>query len=148
MINLEFCYRALLGKLDGTTSGPNSFKGQSWIIFHLSDLIRLIQKSQFPSLYQQIFLLTKVSFLLTVIYWKLGTLCHSHWLTMGTRVLVEYIRTENPSAELQTLAKHGIQVYASSWFNINIMVQWSQQSFLHHEECPNRARDLKLRLKP
>jgi len=27
---------------------------------------------------------------LPAIYWKLGNLCHSRWLTMGTRVLVQY----------------------------------------------------------
>ena len=61
---------------------------------------------------------------LPAIYWKLGNLCHSRWLTMGTRVLAEYTKTENPSPELQTLAKYVIQVYASSWFNIKCNGRW------------------------
>ena len=136
-------FRALFCKLDGTTSGPNSFKGPigrnigrtelddlPFVKFDKIDgeiLVPLSVSTDLSTDQAQLFAF--VTFITTgkelpAIYWKLGNLCHSRWLTMGTRVLAEYTKTENPSPELQTLAKYVIQVYASSWFNIKCNGRW------------------------
>ena len=56
---------------------------------------------------------------------KAGPPCLARWLTMGTRVLQIYTRTENPSSELQRIVAFIQQVYAPGWFRIK-----AKRSFL------------------
>ena len=109
LINKLEYLRALFCKLDGTTSGPNSFKGPIgrnigrtelddllFVKFDKIDgeiLVPLSVSTDLSTDQAQLFAF--VTFITTgkrlpAIYWKLGNLCHSRWLTMGTRVLVQY----------------------------------------------------------
>ena len=47
---------------------------------------------------------------------QLGKLCHSRWLTLGTRLLAYYARTENPSMELRILVTLVQECYGPFWF--------------------------------
>ena len=50
----------------------------------------------------------------------IGKLCHSRWLTLGTRILCTYISTPNPCKNLRLLAEFVIRGYASSWYRIRL----------------------------
>ena len=54
----------------------------------------------------------------TILHLRPGPPCLARWLTMGTRVLYIYTRTENPSIELQRIVAFIMQVYAPGWFSI------------------------------
>ena len=56
---------------------------------------------------------------------KPGPPCLARWLTMATRVLYIYTRSEDPSSELQRIVAFICKVYAPGWFNIKC-----QSSFL------------------
>ena len=47
---------------------------------------------------------------------KPGPACLSRWLTMATRILIIYTRTQDPSSELQRIVAFIQQVYAPGWF--------------------------------
>ena len=49
---------------------------------------------------------------------KIGAISQSRWLTLATRILAMYCRTQNPSVKLKTFAKFIVGVYALSWFEI------------------------------
>ena len=45
---------------------------------------------------------------------------HSHWLTLGCRILRFYVAQEKPTSNLSTLAKFLIKVYFPGWFQIKL----------------------------
>ena len=47
-----------------------------------------------------------------------GPLNHARWLTLATRILQLYTRTDSPSMELQKLTTFIVQVYGPMWFSI------------------------------
>ena len=47
-------------------------------------------------------------------------MCHSRWLTLGTRILCLFISTANPSKDLRLLAEFVIRGYASSWCKVRL----------------------------
>ena len=51
-------------------------------------------------------------------YLKVGPIVHSRWLTLGCRILRYYVSVDDPSTNLETLAKFCLQVYFPSWFEI------------------------------
>ena len=51
-------------------------------------------------------------------YLKVGPIVHSRWLTLGCRILRYYVLVDDPSTNLETLAKFCLQVYFPSWFEI------------------------------
>ena len=57
---------------------------------------------------------------------KPGPPCLARWLTMASRVLYIYTRSEDPSSELQRIVAFIQKVYAPGWFNIKC-----QNTFLH-----------------
>ena len=51
-------------------------------------------------------------------YLKVGSIVHSRWLTLGCRILRYYVSVDDPSTNLETLAKFCLQVCFPSWFEI------------------------------
>ena len=49
---------------------------------------------------------------------KVGPLNHSRWLTLATRILHLYTRTENPCDGLRKVTSFIMQVYGPSWYHI------------------------------
>ena len=51
-------------------------------------------------------------------YLKVGSIVHSRWLTLDCRILRYYVSVNDPSTNLETLAKFCLQVYFPYWFEI------------------------------
>ena len=49
---------------------------------------------------------------------KFGPVMHARWLTLATRTLCLYTKTETPSENLKKLTQYIIQVYTLTWFLI------------------------------
>ena len=49
---------------------------------------------------------------------KVRPVVHSRWLTLGCRLLRYFVSVDDPSTNLETLAKFCLQVYFPSWFEI------------------------------
>ena len=49
---------------------------------------------------------------------KIGPVMHARWLTLATRTLCLYTKTETPSENLKKLTQYIIQVYTLTWFLI------------------------------
>ena len=49
---------------------------------------------------------------------KIGSLCHSRWLTLAIRLLALYTREKKPNETLKKLVCYIIKVYAPAWFEI------------------------------
>ena len=50
----------------------------------------------------------------------LGVLCHSRWLTLGSRILCLYLSTVDPSESLKILAQFVVKGYAVFWFKVRL----------------------------
>lgn len=125
----ELPLRALFYKIDGTTSGPRSFTGPiGKLIAGDLDSKPGVQFDPIPvdlpcmpeeivkdlstdqqQLYAYLVLIS-TGVRRPAVDWKLGKLCHSRWLTLGTRILALYTQTINPPPELIRLATYVAQV--------------------------------------
>ena len=112
----ELHLRALFLKTDGTTSGPRSFTGQIGKLLGSEELETMpiveFEKidADFPEMsgdveadlstdQQQLLAFLKLICYGTIgspVFWKIGALCHSRWLTLGIRILALYVRTAEP----------------------------------------------------
>ena len=54
---------------------------------------------------------------------RIGPLCHSRWLTLGTRILAAYVREDTPSHNLKILAQFVVKVYSKLWFGSKVSSQ-------------------------
>ena len=54
----------------------------------------------------------------TMVGITLGPLNHSHWLTLGQRILCRYIKSVNPCKKLRILAEFVMKGYAAIWFRV------------------------------
>ena len=139
-------FRELFKKLDGTTTGPNSFKGLIGNQLSDTNLDRL-KFVKFKNIESEVIdipeevkedlssdqrqLLAFIEYIATgkeasCLAWKIGKLCHSRWLTFAIRVLDLYCKTRIPSEALKTLVKFICQVYGPSWFEIKRRVYFQQ----------------------
>ena len=65
---------------------------------------------------------------------KVRPLNHSIWLTLATRILQLYTRTENLSEELRKIVRFILQVYGSCWFAIKKAKKFtSGPALLYHQ---------------
>ena len=136
----ELPFRAIFKKLNGVTTGPQSFSGslekkckenvhsKQQIAFESIEnpLQHSVEKEDLSDLStdQQRFLYEytkgigsgkvneKCSFL------KIRQQHHARWLTLAIRHLAVYTREEFPSGNLLKLAHYIVKVYAPSWFEI------------------------------
>jgi hypothetical protein len=135
----ELHLRALFCHFDGTTSGPNSFKGSIGKSLGEADLddLPIVRFKRIPCMISaaedlstdqaQLYaftVLVSTGVKLPAVDWKLGKLCHSRWLPLATRALARYFKTREPSTELTTLATYITQVYVPSWFQIKKYENW------------------------
>ncbi len=130
-------------KLDGTTSGPKSFKGPVGIELSRDDLdekefVEFVQIESDLSVPEAVFndlssdqrvLLAYIQYIATknfhpCLMWKLGKLNHSRWLTLAIRILSLYCKTLNPTVKLIKLVKYIIFVYGPTWFCIKKNSHW------------------------
>jgi hypothetical protein len=134
----ELPLRHLLKKLDGQTSGPETFSGpigkdletcelKPVVNFKKVDVVELVAISEELrkdlSTDQQYMLqiyeaVTSGYCSVALAEKKPGKLAHSRWLTAACRVLRLYISVTNVSAELKTLVEFIIKVYVPMWFDI------------------------------
>lgn len=147
-----FFMRALFCSIDGTTSGPKSFKGEIGCAVGHSNLDDLpfcsFKKLHFtidvPDVVitdlssDQKQLLAFLHFISTGAHYpglthKLGKLCHSRWLTLAIRILALYCKSTSPSANLIKLVRYIGEVYAPSWFEIKKNIHWQNgpKNFFH-----------------
>ena len=137
----ELPLRHVFTTLDGTTNSPDSFKGDigkelggdvcDWPVVRFKS----IPNKEFPTLPEEV-----VADLSTDQYIcyrlchavisgicandlkfrNIGPLCHSRWLTLGGRILRNYMSVRKPSENLITMAKFCVKVYFPSWFHIKL----------------------------
>ena len=129
--------RALFGLHDGKTSGPASFKGpvgkelQEDLTLKTPVRFARIKNDSFPQIPEEVVCdLSHDQEYLYDICWGViegelgddfafrqpGALCHSRWVTLANRLMLNYAMTKNPSKALKRLAHIVIEFYAPSWF--------------------------------
>lgn len=133
----ELPLRHLLTKLDGPTTGPNSYRGPigrrlqnstslpvqdfECIHFPLQNNIELTGLSSDQQYLYDIcqFISTKIDNK-SIVTRSGGTLYHARWICTANLILRLYIGTAHPSEALKTLTVFIVQVYAPMWFNIKL----------------------------
>lgn len=135
----ELPLKALIVKLDGKTTGSNSFSGPigkaiakierptivNFEIFNGSTKLETLPLEVYNKLSNdQKYLYRIVNALVTGVFpddlkrLKVGKLCHSRWLTTASRICLLYASSENPSETLRILTSYVVDVYAPTWFQI------------------------------
>ena len=132
--------RAIFKELDGETAGSKSFNRP--LVQKCAENIYLIPPVQFNLIKTNInagFLKNKIKNDLSndqkllleycvsissgeidksLVSRKLGSLCHSRWLTLAIRLLALYTREKKPNETLEKPVSNIIKVYAFAWFEI------------------------------
>lgn len=134
----ELTLRHLFQHLDGTTTGPNSFKGPIGkalancellpiVIFHpIQCNLPEISKSKQELSTDQLYLLeicqsiNNGSLDENLAKRNPGKIVQSRWLTTANRLLRLYVSTETPSENLRILVTFILTVYAPMWFKIKV----------------------------
>lgn len=133
----ELPLRALFSKLDGSTSGPESFSGPLGKRIQKCDGLDVVQfepidfpcaldveeiKQDLSSDQQLLFeiciAISNGTFSENLKNRKIGPVAHSRWLTTAMRILRTYVSDEEPSANLKNIATYIVQVYAPAIYNI------------------------------
>lgn len=134
----ELPLRALIKKLDGTTSGPNAFSGPIGkklkncevenivdfdpIVFDLNtsslDEISHALNTDQKYLLDSCVAISNLAFSKKLAERAPGAMSHSRWLTTANRILRLYVSENTPSQNLRTLATYIIKVYAPMVFHI------------------------------
>lgn len=132
----ELPLRHLFQKLDGVSSGPNTYCGP--IGKELKDCLKKIIvtfeaiECNLPEIDPKILsadqkYLYKICKAINsgfcpqdLANLEPGNLCHSRWLTAANRTLRVYVSTEIPSENLKVIVKFILKVYAPSWFRIKM----------------------------
>jgi len=138
----ELPLRALFKKLDGRSTGPNSFTGPLGIMCSkdLHDMpvcnFQPIEGSIGSSnvdgelnkdLSSDQRLLLEYCRMIAIgkpsspwAYRKIGPLSQARWLTLAIRLLCLYTRTDSPSSALIVLVTFIVKIYAPAWFAIKV----------------------------
>lgn len=136
----ELPLKNLILKLDGKTTGRNSFSGpigkaieqisRPTIIADFKPFKGSQKLEQLPVVVykklsnDQKYLFRIVNALITGEFsddlrqLKVGNLCHSRWLTTASRICLLYASSEKPSVTLKILTSYIVDVYAPTWFQI------------------------------
>jgi hypothetical protein len=132
----ELLLRNIFEKIDGTTTGPNSFSGSiGKAIVDCQTLpimkFKAIKIEQLPN--ENLNLSTDQDLLYkmcravhigevteNLANMKPGPISHSRWLTTAIRVLRLYVSVEMPSKGLTDIATFIMKVYARMWFKIRM----------------------------
>ena len=62
-----------------------------------------------------------------------GKLGYARWLTTANRILRIYVATEDPSANMKTICKYIIHVYARTWFAVKAQLEFHRSpTHLHN----------------
>lgn len=132
----ELPFRHLFLKLDGTTTGPNSFSGSIGKLLNNCLKKEVIDFEPIPAelpnidkeslstdqkyLYEICIAISQGRVTTSLANRDPGKLAHSRWLTCANRVLRLYVGTQNPSQNLKDLATFILKVYAPTWFDIKM----------------------------
>lgn len=133
----ELPLRALFSKLDGSTSGPESFSGPLGKRIQKCDGLDVVQFEpiDFPCtvdveeikqdlstdqqlLFEICIAISNGKFSEDLKNRKIGPVAHSRWLTTAMRILRTYVSDEEPSDNLKNIATYIVQVYAPAIYNI------------------------------
>lgn len=134
----ELPFRKIFQKIDGTTTGPVSFKGDlgeraaifcpSWPIVRFQPIPNLVasildvSSTDLSNDQRLLFEYCKgISDGFVSEPWvhrKIGPVNHARWLTLAVRLLALYTRTTSPSMGLVQLASFICRVYAPTWFKV------------------------------
>lgn len=133
----ELPLRALFSKLDGSTSGPESFSGPLGKRIQKCDGLDIVQFEpiDFPCaldveeikqdlstdqqlLFEICIAISNGKFSEDLKNRKIGPVAHSRWLTTAMRILRTYASDDEPSANLKNIATYIVQVYAPAIYNI------------------------------
>ena len=132
----ELSFRALFNRLDGTTSGPTSFKGT--IGQEITNDLTLLSVIDFTPIMGKVKEISYQNELSTdqrylydmciavqsgVVNPNLavkspGNINHARWLTRANRILRLYVSTKNPEENLVHLVSNILNLYAPGWFHI------------------------------
>lgn len=139
----ELPLRHLFQKLDGTTSGPNSFNGVIGRMLNMKDATTM-EICNFEPIEIDLSFVENISDDLSTdqcYLYKIcqaissgycspqlaqknpGKICHSRWLTLANHLLRLYISLSNPSENVKILVEFIMKVYAPSWFSIKYQFQ-------------------------
>uniref|UniRef100_A0A8D8THB2 Uncharacterized protein n=1 Tax=Cacopsylla melanoneura TaxID=428564 RepID=A0A8D8THB2_9HEMI len=135
----ELPLRHLFHHLDGQTSGPKTYSGNIGKLLVTCETMFPVSYVVIPLPADTVLptneddLSTDQKYLLRIMKavssgtcsedlakTKPGSMSHSRWLTTANRILRLYIATENPSANIQTLANFIMNVYGPTWFSIKL----------------------------
>jgi len=140
----ELPLRAVFKYLDGTTQGPTTFNGPLGRLCSQDIHNEIVIDFQpIPNPVAEICSLDECSDLsndqkLLLHYcvgigsgsisptfekYKIGPLNHARWLTLAIRLLCLYTRTSYPTAELVTITKFILLIYAPTWFRCKLSSQ-------------------------
>lgn len=132
----ELPLRKLISDFDGTTTGPQDFKGPigQRIKASLIDLdVINFETIEFPCteiinsddlnsdqrfLHEICCAISKGVLSEQLKKRKIGPICHSRWTTTANRILRVYVSDEEPSDILKTIAEFIVKVYAPAMFAI------------------------------
>ena len=132
----ELPWKALFKKLDGGTSGPNSFTGpigqkcqqdiqdQAQVDFDpIPTTLEIMPDNILKDLSHDQRLLYEYCLGISIgkvkQVWadrKISPVNHARWLTLAVRIMQIYTRTTNPTSSLCKLAHYCVKVYAPAWF--------------------------------
>lgn len=130
----ELPLRHLFEKLDGKTSGPNSFTGPigkqlkycetltvkefTLIKVDLPDMDFCDLSTDQKYLYEMHQSISSGSVSEALASRQPGNISHARWVTTANRILRLYVGTDNPTDKLRTLVEFIMKVYTPMWFAI------------------------------
>lgn len=135
----ELPLKALITKLDGKTTGANSFSGPIGNELHSVCNLPIVAFKRFRTaqpleklpdpvykklsndqkyLYNVVNALISGKFTESLKQTNIGKINHSRWLTTASRMCRFYAASKSPSDTLKTLTSYIVNVYAPTWFRI------------------------------
>ncbi len=135
----ELPLKTLIVKLDGKTSGSNSFSGpigrelnkvcnlpivafkrfrSSKPLEKLPEQVYRVLSNDQKYLYNIVGALISGNFTESLKHMKIGKMNHSRWLTTASRVCRLFASTKVPSDTLKIITAYIVDVYAPTWFQI------------------------------
>ncbi|CAG9827121.1 unnamed protein product [Diabrotica balteata] len=143
----ELPLRHIFQYIDGKTSGPRKYSGnigkllescENLPVIHFvpihttlpqldAAVIRDLSSDQ-KYLYEIYQLVSNGKCSIDLATRNLCKLSHARWVTKANRILRVYVRSENPSLVLRSLAQFVVKVYEPVWFNIKAKISCSEEA--------------------